>query len=72
MTATAARHTLILSEDDAYAEAEAVHEGRASEVWACPVDGSIQGIASRRRMAGHPQGFDGGEVMTLRCGHTLV
>jgi hypothetical protein len=56
-----------------YLEAlEAIQEGRASELYHCPVDDSLQGVAATRVVPGHPRGFDGGEVITLRCGHVIA
>lgn len=63
---------LIGTEDEHYEAMDAVHEGRASDLFRCPVDGSLQGVAATRVVPGHPQGFDGGDVITLRCGHTVI
>lgn len=65
-------HTLILSEDDHYAEMEAIHDGTASELHRCPIDDSLQGIAFTRIFKGSPLGFDGGDVITLNCGHVVI
>lgn len=64
--------TLILTEDNHYEEMDAVREGRATELWACPEDGALQGATRRYIVPGNPRGFDGGEVITLRCGHIIV
>jgi hypothetical protein len=62
----------LMTEELHYEGLDAEHEGRASELFDCPADDSLQGVTRRRIVAGHPQGFDGGEVITLRCGHQLV
>lgn len=63
---------LIGTEDEHYEDMEAVHEGRASELYRCPVDDSLQGVAFTRHFKGSPLGFDGGDVVTLNCGHVIV
>lgn len=64
--------SLNLTEDEHYEGMTAVEEGRACDLFACPSDGTLQGVASTRVVRGHPQGFDGGEIITLRCGHILI
>lgn len=64
---------LISTEDEYYAEMEAIHNGTATELFRCPVDDSLQGVASVKhvRPTSH-LAFDGGDVITLNCGHVVI
>jgi len=48
----------------------AIHEGRASELMRCPVDGSLQGITKITHQPAHF--FDPSTIYTLRCGHKVI
>lgn len=62
---------LIGTEAEHYEDMEAVHNGTASELFRCPVDDSLQGVTETYFVPGRGI-FDAGEIITLRCGHTIV
>lgn len=65
-------NVLIGTYDEYCEESEAIRLGLASDLYRCPVDDSLQGVESTRTVPGNPRGFDGGDVITLRCGHVIV
>jgi hypothetical protein len=65
--------SLNITEAEHYEAMEAVYIGAAHELYRCPVDDSLQGVMFTRVVGPtNSNAFDGGEVITLRCGHVIV